>query len=302
MTTPQKQRRQDDNRQPAQTPLADAIVLGTAAGGLVLGTMQAQAATAEASDVHTPVPGLDVGDHPATTGPAAELDSAQQADQEPALAPTGMDDPAQLAVMPVEAALPSPMVTSVEDQLVHELSQQMAGTISKVMEGAEPGMSAEAFSQAISSDIVQSAQEIVARLDIGSLLTSSDNLGETTLAEIDPVSMVDGILGATANLADTILTDVGALPSEILGGTIGDLADLPSALLGNEGPDGSDGLLSDLFYADGGSDSLAIPDLSDAASSLVADVGSSVGGLLGLSYTDVPDLAGSHGLNALSLL
>ena len=307
MTTPQKQRRQDDNRQPAQTPLADAIALGTAAGGLVLGTMQAQAATAEASDEHAPAPGFDVGEQPTTTGPAAELDSAQQAHQVAALAPTGMDDPALPAVMPSavtpsEAALPSPMVASVEDQLVHELSEQMAGTISKVVEGAEPGMSAEAFSQAISSDIVHSAQEIVARLDIGSLLSETRGLGDSLLTAIDPASIADSVLGATANLADRVLTEVSTLPAEILGGTIEAFAELPSSLLGNEGPEGSGGILSELFYDDGGSSGLFIPNLSDAASSVVSDLGSPAGGLLGLSYTDGPDLTVSHGLNALSLL
>ncbi len=304
MNTKQRQKRQDEARQPAQTPLADAIVLGTAAGGLVLGTMQAQGATDEAKDDFQAVRAVDPVDHQAS---AVERDEPSPSpvmtypvDNSVTIIPNEAQSIAVAAFDPAtsENSIPVP----VQEQLVHELSQEIAGTISKVIQGAEPGMSAADFSQSISADIVQSAQDIVARLDIGALLTKSRGLGDSILSQLDPAGMANGILDTTANLTDTILADVATLPAEILGGTVGALADIPSALLGSEGPEGSGGLLSELFYADGGSDSLSIPDLSAAASSTVADIGNAAGGLLGLSYTDVADLQAGHGLNALSLL
>lgn len=304
MNTKPKQKRQDEARQPAQTPLADAIVLGTAAGGLVLGTMQAQGATHEAKDDFQAVRAVDPVDDQASTvergEPSPSPVMTYPVDDSVTIIPNDAQSIAVAAVDPVtsENSIPVP----VQEQLVHELSQEIAGTISKVIQGAEPGMSAADFSQSISADIVQSAQDIVARLDIGALLTESRGLGDSILSQLDPAGMANGILDTTANLTDTILADVGTLPAEILGGTVGALADIPSALLGNEGPEGSGGLLSELFYADGGSDSLSIPDLSAAASSTVADIGNAAGGLLGLSYTDVADPQAGHGLNALSLL
>ncbi|RYE60130.1 MAG: hypothetical protein EOP20_03385 [Hyphomicrobiales bacterium] len=296
MTTRQRQKRQDETRQPAQTPVADAIVLGTAAGGLVLGTMQAQGAVPQSHEGILTRPGVEIGaqDVAMTPAEAASSDSAETSTVETttAIAPDVTQN----------VAVPNPASMAIEEQLVQDLSQQMAGTISKVMQGAEPGMSAADFSQSISSDIVQSAQEIVARLDIGALLTETSGLGKDVLAEINPAAMVDDILGGTSDLATTVLSEVASLPAEILGGTVGALAELPSALLGNEGPDGSGGFLSEIFYADGSSDGLSIPDLSTAASSLVSDIGESAGGLLGLSYVDVSDPQGGHGLNALSLL
>ncbi|MET0436399.1 MAG: hypothetical protein ABW043_02775 [Devosia sp.] len=304
MNTRQKQKRQDEARQPAQTPIADAIAFGTAAGGLVLGTMQAQAAGNEAQDA--PLAGrlVDATDHVAMAAIPLESGTAEAT-------ASSTDGIVEQTTDNVQPALPTtidPLVTSnfvpttVRDQLVHELSQHMAGTISKVMEGAQPGMSAADFSKSISSDIVHSAQEIVARLDISSLLTETGALGTSILTQVDPTGLVDGILDATSNLADTVLTEVGNLPAEILGSTLGSLAAVPSSLLGNEGPEDTSGFLSDLFYADGGSDSLSMPDLSAAASSLVADIGGGSVGLLGLSYSELPDSQGGHGLNALSLL
>lgn len=304
MNTKPKQKRQDEARQPAQTPLADAIVLGTAAGGLVLGTMQAQGATHEAKDDFQAVRAVDPIDHQSSAvahdEPSPSSPATLAVDEPATIIPNVVQPIAVAAFDPAtsENSIPAP----IEEKLVYELSQEIAGTISKVIQGAEPGMSAADFSQSISADIVQSAQDIVARLDIGALLTESRGLGDSILSQLDPAGMAEGILDGTANLAETILADVGTLPAEILGGTVGALADLPSALLGNDGPEGSGGLLSELFYADGGSDSLSIPDLSAAASSMVADIGNAAGGLLGLSYTDVADHQGGHGLNALSLL
>lgn len=305
MITRHKQKRQDDARQTAPTPIADAIAFGTAAGGLVLGTMQAQGATPETQGDSQIAHRADALVHYAPEAvPIEPVDPVPDELLQDAGAAQPVADPVQVAgtasVDPV--ASQNPLPAAVQDQLVHELSQQMAGAISKVMEGAEPGMSPSDFSQAISSDIVHSAQEIVGRLDIGALLTETQALGSSILAQVDPAGIADGLLAATGNIAGSILTDVDTLPAEILGSTVGALAELPSSLLGNEGPDGSGGLLSELFYADGGSDSLSIPDLSAVASSLVSDGGDAHLGLLGLSYVDLDVPHSGHGLNALNLL
>lgn len=313
MTTAQKQRRQEEARQPAQTPLADAIVLGTVAGGLVLGTMEAQAATETDSE---PASRPDLPDTPEVTvvsavSPADTQSPEVQDTPVPATALLDMAivDPVDTATIPLAATQPAaaapldnPIPPSVQDQLVLELSQQMAGTISKVMESVQPGMSADELSESIASDIVQSAQEIVAHLDLGPLLGQALTPVEADAPTFEPPAIAEAVLGAASSIADDILAEVATLPGDILASTLGGLAELPSALLGNEGLEGPNGLLADLFYADGNSDGLSIPDLSQAASTLVADAGNAVGGLLGLSYVDGPDLAGGHGLNALSLL
>ncbi|WEK03664.1 MAG: hypothetical protein P0Y65_15920 [Candidatus Devosia phytovorans] len=296
----QKQKRQDEVRQPAQTPIADAIAIGTAAGGLVLGTMLAQAMIPETQDAQTSHDtGLPADAAQITVSPAVLTDTAAGADPVAQPAPEAVQ-PVPLAAGP--APLPDANATPLQDHLVSELSQQMAGTIGKVMQGAEPGVTAADFSQSIASDIIQSAQDIVARLDIGAMLAETQGLGDSILAQVNAPGIVAEILGGTAGLADSILTGIAPLPGEILGDTLASLADLPSSLLGNEGMDGPDGLLSAVFYSDGASDSLSIPDLSSAASSTVASLVDGPVGLLGLSYVDTSDHQGGHGLNALSLL
>jgi len=305
MDTRQKQKRQDDARQPAQTPIADAVVIGAAAGGLVLGTMQAQAAVPDGHGddlVQDAVKGVE----PATQGLAATpMQSVPVADLplQSTESVASLPSPVSATIENVVPAIPPAAVadtsaTPLQDHLVETLSQHMAGTIEKVLQGAEPGVSAADFSQSISSDIVQSAQGIVARLDLGSLLSEPGELADRVLTEINPDGLVAEVLGATSSIADHILSDTGTL----LGETSAALAQLPSSLLGNEGADGPDGLLSSLFYSDGAGDGLAIPDISSAASSMVADLSGGPTGLLGLSYLDVADHQPGHGLNALSLL
>lgn len=309
MDTRQKQKRQDEARQPAQTPIADAIVIGTAAGGLVLGTMQAQAASPNSGDdqqVHLGGDGLEPAVQTLavvdpTAAPVEDLPT-QSVHLVPSAAIPAQPtiEHAALATDTVSAA--ETVATPVQDHLVQALSQQMAGTIEKVIQGAEPGVSAADFSQSISSDIVQSAQQIVAGLDIGSLLSETGDFAARVLTEINPDGIVAEVLGATSDLSDQVLTNADALLDQALGNTPLALAELPSSLLGNDGADGPDGLLSSLFYSDGASDGLSIPDISSAASSVVADLTDGPTGLLGLSYMDVADHQSGHGINALSLL
>lgn len=305
MDTRQKQKRQDEARQPAQTPIADAVVIGTAAGGLVLGTMQAQAAAPESdgdSLVQYAGKGFEQASQALAVTPVHQppvKDLPLQPTDKVSL-PAGPVPPVIESVTPAAepASLADTSANPLQDHLVETLSQHMAGTIEKVLQGAEHGISPADFSQSISNDIVQSAQEIVARLDLGSLLSEPAELAGRVLTEVNPDALVAEVLGATSELSDHILTDTGAL----LGGTSAALAQLPSSLLGNDGADSPDGLLSSLFYSDGAGDGLAIPDLSGAASSVVADLGGGPTGLLGLSYLDVADHHMGHGLNALSLL
>lgn len=309
MDTRHKQKRQDEARQPAQTPIADAIVIGTAAGGLVLGTMQAQAAAPDGGDdqlVSAGGEGLEPALQTAavTASDAAPVDDlpAQSADPVPSTAIPAQPTIENGALATDIASAAEPMATPVQDQLVQALSQQMAGTIEKVIQGAEPGVSAADFSQSISSDIVQSAQDIVAGLDIGSLLSETQGIAGRLLTQIDPDGIVAEVLGATSDLPDQVLSDVGTLLEQALGNTPMALVGLPSSLLGNEGADGPDGLLSSLFYMDGASEGLSIPDTSSAASSVVGDLTAGPTGLLGLSYMDVADHQSGQGINALSLL
>lgn len=316
---PRKQKRPDEantrSQQSLHAPMAEALAIGTAAGGLVLGTMQAQGALpADPDDTAIPHPAdTPPGDRPAEAAPEPMSDAAPAA-QLAATAPLAdqvqpAEAPAPALVVPFVPpqsdagaapanAIPSP----IQSQLVSDLSEQMTATLVKVIGHAEPGQSPADLAQSIAGDIVASAQQIVAGLDIGALLVETQHLGEGIIARLDAPALVDQALGATNGLEDILLADISNLPSGILGDTGAALADLPTSLLGNDGPEGSGGLLSEIFYADGASDSLAIPTLSEGAATLVTDLGDGTTGLLGLSYTEMPDNQGPHGLNALSLL
>lgn len=284
MTKEQKPRRQDDAR---QAPVAEAIAVGAAAGGLVLGTMQAAAGESETPATpqdNTKAPETDiVADHaPVQTVAHVPMQETEPVATAILTAPPQPEvrevasDPAQLPEAEVNTSPGLPQ--QVESQLVSDLSQQMSATITRVMQSAEAGNDPSGLGQVMALEIVQSAQKIVADLDIGSLLSQTEDLGAGIVAQA---------LGATSDIADTVLAD---------------LVDLPSSLLGHEGSDMPGGLLADLFYSDGAAETLAIPDLSQAAATLVGDVGGSVGGLLGLSYVEAVDGPNGHGLNALSLL
>lgn len=290
MTSRQKTKRQDER----QTPVSEAIAIGTAAGGLVLGTMQAQGV--EHSDeqvriVQGDADGVQATNFPPDMGhsevtPRSEDPGAmltQQFDQiveansaEAALTATSIEVPTPHATtvdMPLDVE-----ASAAQIQLVAELSQQMTTTLNRVIEGADNGMDSVTLGQSMAADIVHSAQQIVANLDIHALLGETQGLGSDIIAEV---------LGATSGIANTVVSDLVALPS---------------SLLGNEGSDIPGGVFADLFYSDGDAATLVIPDLSDAAGTLVSDIASPATGLLGLSYVDLPDHQSSHGLNALSLL
>jgi len=351
MATRQKQKRSDDSqiRQPANAPVAEAIALGTAAAGLVIGAMQANAQEPQTADEATllgtapnplaatapatgeaPPPPADVsGAHqPAIDGqkPAlviAEGASATAAETSSVAAGSGPNpapqpDPAVIHETAVETpALPNTIPPSGSDHLVQELAGQMQATMAKVLDGATAGLSPSDLSFAVANDIIGAAQKIVSSLNLEGLSQQTDTLADSILAEIDAPGIVDDVLAETSGLAMEI-AGLAGLPGELLEtidmpDIVGTLSDLPSVLLGNDGPEGSGGLLSEVFYADGVSDlvaapvigGLAIPDLSLAASSVVTDVAGGTMGFLGLSYMDLPTDAGNGpigGLNALSLL
>src|SRR5215217_4999287 len=329
MSGRQRQKRQDDtNARTQASPVAEAIAIGTAAGGLVIGTMQALGTeTADpperdagpsldhhGSGAVTPAVATDA--RSASSGSAPVVDQASAAVQPVAidaatLPPSETPSPAQAEGVPnaltVAEATPAPasggenVVAStipmpVQTQLVTELSEQISATLNRVIGSVDGGQSRSDLAQSLASDIVQSAQDIVARIDIGQVLDVAP-LPTGIAQAVDVQGIVDAALGATEGLADSVLAQVADLPASLLGQVNSELADLPSALLGNDGPEDTGGLLSTLFYPDGGSDGLAIPDLSDAADSLVADLGSTTLGMLGISYVDMPDVRdGSPGL------
>lgn len=317
---PRKQKRQDDTgarlQQVAHAPAAEAIAIGAAAGGLVLGTMQAQGAMPDGQDGVSIAPSNEATRSEIHVAPA-EAPAAEAAPvADTAVAPviaTGQEAPAaettavpEVQAVPDGADVPMPAASlpaPVQSQLVTELSEQMTATLVKVMGNAEPGLSPADLGQSLASDIIASAQDIVAKLDVGSPLADTKGLGDSIVAQVNAPGIVADVLGATSGIADDVLAEVADLPASLLGNVgLASLKDLPSTLLGNEGPDGSGGLLSEIFYADGASDSLDIPVLSDVAAALVSDLGAGSSGLLGLSYIDISEQQGGHGLNALSLL
>lgn len=317
---PRKQKRQDESSarplQAPHAPVAEAIAIGAAAGGLVLGTMQAQGAMPDSQHEISAVRPEDAprgDDHVATAPVSAHQIVALDGDPVVAHPVAEQSEPLEV-IVPATAApvvdggvdtvvLANSIPAPLQSQLVTELSEQMTATLVKVMGNAEPGLSPADLGQSLASDIVASAQDIVARLDIGSLLAGTQNLGDSIVTQIDAPGMIADALGATSGIADGVLAEVADLPASILGDTgLAALGELPSSLLGNEGPDGSGGLLSEIFYADGASDSLDIPVLSDIAATLVSELPNGGTGLLGLSYIEASDYQGGHGINALSLL
>ena len=100
---PRKQKRQDDTaarlQQSTQTPVAEAIAIGAAAGGLVLGTMQAQGAIPDSANADH-APGLVAS---STAPDATESDSSQPDASGAAALPE-----ANASLLTAEAAAPSP--------------------------------------------------------------------------------------------------------------------------------------------------------------------------------------------------
>ena len=231
-------------------------------------------------------------------------------------------------VVPDIATIPNTIPAPMQSQLVAELSEQITATLIKAVGNAEGAASPGELGRTIAQDIIQSAQDIVASIDLSGLGkpitqdTGIEGIADAVLAEVAdlPASILgatgladadgavagiaDDVLGATSGIADEVLAEVAGIPSTILADGIGSLAGIPSALLGSDGAAGSDGLLSAVFYPDGAAEGLSIPDLSEGAASAVADIGSESFGLLGLSYTETHDHPGGtgSGLNALSIL
>lgn len=289
MAPRQKQKRQDDtaNRtQVAQSPVAEAIAIGTAAGGLVIGAMQATAGETAPDQPEAERPG---GPEQVGTG-TAPSEMVRNSDAAPAPAPAEpldvaagappaapqplpaafLSEPAPVMApapaVPDTATIPNTIPAPMQSQLVAELSEQITATLIKA---------------------------------VGKATGLADADADGAVAGI-----ADDVLGATSGIADEVLAEVAGIPSTILADGIGSLAGIPSALLGSDGAAGSDGLLSAVFYPDGAAEGLSIPDLSEGAASAVADIGSASFGLLGLSYTETHDHPGGtgSGLNALSIL
>lgn len=307
MAEKQKSRRADDlvQRQGSSTPLADAIAIGAAASGLVVGTMQATQALEPGDDEHGAVKDMQTVDF-ASSEPATRVATTDQA---PSISDGRADEPlsADPAAVMSTSASPQPLMKDFDmatdahalspaAQITQVVAAQIGAGIDKVVTAVAGGANSHDVSQTLAADIVQAAQAIVEQFKLDDMAGHTKaQLADVTQA-VDVPALVETVLEATSGIATGTLDDVGTLLDTV--------ATLPSSILGNEGPEDGGGLLSEIFYPDGGSDSgLAIPDLSTSATNAVLDATGAVTGLLGVSYIDADnDGSGGHGLNALSLL
>lgn len=300
---------------PAQSSMsAETIAAGTTAGALMLGVVQAEAARKDAA-LETAAPASDVGDPLSAllaTGdimmdePAPQDRSLPFVETDGASAPVPAGDVPDGTTPPVPqsaeqamaaprdeppsepVATDAPPVADIE-AIASRISDQVVSAIGQVAEGVQPEGFAAELGRSIATEIVDTAASIARDLNAASTV-------ETELARIgDLVPTIEGGLQPLLGQIETASSRLFDLPSDVLGAeTVNDLGG---------------GLLSDLFYSDGGSsggfsaaDALAVsitlppaslpgePDLSEAAFSFVEGAAAPAVELIGLSYIDAPDL------------
>lgn len=313
------------------TQAAEAVALGTMAGGLALGAVQAREAQPLPEDTEGVVAPVAVA--PAAEGEpqarAATLENASAAPNGPDEArdvPAGLGVEHLTAPPDIQALAPSETAAVVADEVAPAdiqapVAQQISGAIERlVTDVAEVGPT-DASALPLAGKILETVADIVSALKPGIDTSALTSLGETIEAQVSTA-----LQPATQSLAElplaieeSIDAALGSLSTGIsdVTGPLGDLASLPASLLGNDGPASDGGLLSGLFYSDGEADlfqplsilgqsteSLIIPDMSEASSGIMsmADTGP---GLLGLSYADLsPDglHPASGGVGGLGLL
>jgi hypothetical protein len=288
---------------PGQSAMsAETIAAGTTAGALMLGVVQAEAARKDAA-LETAASAFEAGDPLSALLATGDIMMDAPAPQDRAL-----PQPVEQAMSPhmaashvpfrgeaqpepteAEAITDAPPVADIE-AIASRISDQVVSAIGQVAEGLHADGFAAGFAQSIAAEIADTAVSIARDLNAASTV-------ETELARIgDLIPTVETIADALQPLTGPIETasdQLAALPSDLLG------AEIANDLGG--------GLLSELFYSDGGSaddpagaDVLAAPialpavadgpDLSDAAFSFVEGSAAPAAELIGLSYLDAPDL------------
>lgn len=289
---------------------AETIAAGTTAGALMLSVVQTEAARKDAAleaappvfDADDPLAALlTSGDITMTTAPDA---ATMPAGASAAAAP--IDDPA-ISTPPIDgAAATAPSLPSAFEDAVNEatsgagappetapaadieaiaarISDQVVSAIGQIADGIQADQFAAELGQSIAAEIADTAISIARDMNVASTVDG----GLARIAESVPT--LDAISGNLPSI-ETISEQLATLPADMLGAeTFNDLGG---------------GMLSDLFYSDGGAPSPAallptaadltesIPvasDLSEAASSFVEVVIAPVTDLIGLSYTDAPD-------------
>ncbi|MDF1601599.1 hypothetical protein PZ895_17730 [Mesorhizobium sp. YIM 152430] len=296
---------------------AETIAAGTTAGALMLGVVQAEAARKDAA-LETAASAVDAGDPLSALLATGDIMMDEAASRDLSLPPAGADDapvPTPAGDVPDRTTPPDPQpveraMTAPREEppsepvatdapaaadieaIASRISDQVVSAIGQVAEGLHADGFAAGLAQSIAAEIADTAVSIARDLNAASTV-------ETELARIgDLVPTVETIADGLKPLLD---------PS---GTASGKLFELPSDVLGAEiVNDLGGGLLSELFYSDGGSsdgfsaaDALTAsiaplpsglpgePDLSEAAFSFVEGAAAPAVDLIGLSYIDAPDL------------
>lgn len=282
--------RSSEQQMRSVTQAAEAVALGTMAGGLALGAVQAREvlplpddngsgpAPAVADRISEPEQQVQaVGETSAATPDTAEIIPTEVAIAD--AADTAKAPEAQLSPLgemrAEEAQTEQPAPSLVSEPIAAEMpvAQQISGTIERLLTEVNQESPAEASALPLAGKILESVAEIVSTLNPTldtSVLTS---LGDTLRGEVDaalqptkqiltdlPDTISDSVDTALARSGlDAITDELAQLPSSLpdLTGSLDtivsqiDLAGLPSSLLGNDGPAADGGLLSNLFYDDG---------------------------------------------------
>jgi len=180
-----------------------------------------------------------------------------------------------------------PPVAEIE-AIASRISDAVVSAIGQVGEGLPVDQFAAQLGKSIAVEIADAATAIARDLNAASTVDA----GLARIADAVPgVETIAAGLQTQIEPLGTLTDQLAALPADMLG------AETVNDLVG--------GLLSDLFYSDGGAASdvpaadplatqpvagIAWSDLSDAASSFVEGAAVTSTDLIGLSYADAPDM------------
>jgi hypothetical protein len=196
------------------------------------GTQTQDAAQAGAAATNEAAPNQ-VAAHPAPQAAAA----SSQLPHIPDAPPTTAAEPAANSATHAVAAPAS--LADLHLQMTNSVADQISSSVGRILDSIQAGQPHADLGTAIAQDIKSGVAEFVQSLETG----LSSHLAATTDT---------GSAGASHAMASL-------------------LDDLPAALLGHEGPDGSGGFLSEIFYSDGQSAVSPTP----APSAVPSDTGSS---------------------------
>jgi hypothetical protein len=277
--TRKNKRSEDAGRLATNMAGAEAVALGTAAGALVIGALQAHEAQQDAVPGQADATNPDTNEH-ASGGQSqhADLPSSHHADQPADLAAHSSDLANGTAgIVPAGAIMqdapvpPSPMLLPGGATPDAPSESPVAGEVSAADAAPQPDLHAVAAPSTAEHSAVAWHDEVGSRLADQIAHAVTDALGET-LPNLNGEALTNSIAShietatteivshvtdsLSADLAPSIGEIASALPqaADIADDLLASIADVPQQLLGHDGGSEDHGLLASVFYSDGHSE------------------------------------------------